>query len=47
MDSAASARRAALFVTEDSRRFSRASHGIAIAAKIKTTIPMGLGVGSL
>ena len=46
-DSAASALRAALPVTADSRRFSFASHGMTVAAATKIAIPRTVGLGSL
>ncbi len=46
-DSAASALRAALSVTADSRRFSLASRGMHTAAAIRMAIPRGVGFASL
>ena len=46
-DSAASALRAALPVTADSRRFSLASRGMHAAAAIRMAIPRSVGLGSL
>src|SRR5579864_4932158 len=46
-DSAASARRAALPVLAERRRFSLASHGITAAATMRTIIPSNVGLGSL